>query len=362
MLKFFKKQNKTNEEKHLIPDRYPNKDFFIPDIFDGIPFKDDMASMEHPIFSLSTKPDLKMWEYKNKGVSIKIAPSTHGLPTIFDKDVLLYCGSLLMAEINKGFIPPKTLRISTYDLLHTTNRPKGGGESYTRLKQALERLKGVSITTNIKTNKVKQSSGFGLIDKWNIIESCRVKKRMVKLEITVSDWFYQSIVGKEVLKIDPKYFRLRQALERRLYEIARKHCGTNDLFKINMENLYLKSGSKSTLRLFRFSIKKIVEKNVLPEYSMSIENDVVTFKNRKSKVRRALTDNSCAKYYKDSELFLKTETMEKARKMALEAGTGWDIYAIREEFNEFNKNKVKDLKDIDASFIGFVKSKIKRCP
>ncbi len=41
----------------LLPDRHPVQDFFICDVADAIP-KDDMGSMEHPIFSLSTKPDV----------------------------------------------------------------------------------------------------------------------------------------------------------------------------------------------------------------------------------------------------------------------------------------------------------------
>ena len=41
----------------LLPDRHPIQDFFICDVTDAIP-KDDMGSMEHPIFSLATKPDV----------------------------------------------------------------------------------------------------------------------------------------------------------------------------------------------------------------------------------------------------------------------------------------------------------------
>lgn len=73
--------------------------------------------------------------YQNGNVSITIKPTSDGLPTIFDKDVLLYCGSLLMEEINKGKIPPKTLRISSHDLLVATNRTKDG-DSYRRLRKA----------------------------------------------------------------------------------------------------------------------------------------------------------------------------------------------------------------------------------
>jgi hypothetical protein len=51
----------------LLPERHPIQDFFICDVADAIP-KDDMGSMEHPFFSLSTKPDIHIREYEHKGV------------------------------------------------------------------------------------------------------------------------------------------------------------------------------------------------------------------------------------------------------------------------------------------------------
>jgi hypothetical protein len=42
----------------LLPDRHPQKDFFVLDIADVVP-KDDTASMQHPLFSLATKPDMR---------------------------------------------------------------------------------------------------------------------------------------------------------------------------------------------------------------------------------------------------------------------------------------------------------------
>ena len=41
---------------------------------------------------------------------------------------------------------------------------------------------------------------------------------MVEVEATVSDWFYNALLGREVLTISRDYFRLRKPLERRLYE------------------------------------------------------------------------------------------------------------------------------------------------
>src|SRR3546814_7943404 len=44
--------------------RSPDPDLFICGVLDAIP-KDDMASMEHPIFSLATKPDRRVFRYEH---------------------------------------------------------------------------------------------------------------------------------------------------------------------------------------------------------------------------------------------------------------------------------------------------------
>ena len=55
----------------LLPVRHPNQDLFICDVLDAIP-KDDMASMEHPIFSLATKPDRRVFRYEHNGNKLEI--------------------------------------------------------------------------------------------------------------------------------------------------------------------------------------------------------------------------------------------------------------------------------------------------
>ena len=116
----------------LLPDRHPNLDFFIADIFDALPVKSDRHTMEHPFFTLSTKPDFREVEYSRGGVRITMTPhARRGLPTMMDKDILLYCGSLVMAEMNRGYIPPKTMRFSAHDLMVTTNR-ETNGKAYRR--------------------------------------------------------------------------------------------------------------------------------------------------------------------------------------------------------------------------------------
>ena len=55
---------KDGDRSPLLPDRQEQGDFFVCDIFDAAP-KGDMASMAHPIFSLSTKPDHRVRRYED---------------------------------------------------------------------------------------------------------------------------------------------------------------------------------------------------------------------------------------------------------------------------------------------------------
>ena len=339
--------------KPLLPIRHPNKDFFIPEIFDCLPVKNDRASMEHPFFALSTKKDIRITEYANNDVSIKLVPSSYGLPTMMDKDILLYLGSLIVAEVNKGVIPPKTVRFSCRDLMVTTNRHINNF-GYINLKNAFERLAGCLITTNIKTGKMKQSSGFHILESYCIVKSSRCKKRMVQVEVKVSDWFYNSMVGKEVLTINTDYFRLRKPLERRLYELARKHCGKQKEAFFSLEKLKDRCGSRSTLKKFRYQIRNIISDNDVsdhfPDYKISLsKDDVVTFSSRT--VSEKKIDITSMK-----PISLRATNYAKE----IVSNSGLDFESLREQFSEWIITKTNNPKNSDAAFIGFIKKKIKQ--
>jgi plasmid replication initiation protein len=345
----------------LLPDRHPNKDFFIADIFDALPVKNDRHTMEHPFFTLSTKPDIRTVEYNRDGVRIRLNPHNEfGLPTMMDKDILLYVGSLLMAEINQGRIPPKTLRFSAHDLMITTNRPTDG-HAYRLLKNALERLTGCLITTDIKTADIRQSSGFHILEHWNIIEKSHDNRRMVRLEVTVSDWFYNALLGKEVLTINRDYFRLRKTLERRLYELARKHCGKQPQWEIMLENLKNKCGALSPLKKFRFQLRQIIETDHLPDYRIALDDkDKVTFINRYWAIKRLESRQEELPGF-EALPRISDATLRRGAQMVEEAGTGWDYGEIRAQFTEQLMEGFMP-ENVNAAFIGFVKSKVATRP
>jgi plasmid replication initiation protein len=244
-------------------------DFFSCDILDAIP-KDDMASMEHPIFSLSTRPDRRVLSYGHGEAQIEITPSVKGLATIHDKDILIYCISQLVAALNEGRKISRQVTLKSYDLLLATGR-ETSGNGYRRLREAFERLAGTRITTNIVTGGVETTRGFGLIDGWEIVRRTK-SGRMISVQVTLSDWLYRAVMSKSVLTLSRQYFHLRKPLERRVYEIARKHCGGQRAWKISLENLLKKSGSASPRRVFRKMIRDMVAANQLPDYEIRLDD------------------------------------------------------------------------------------------
>jgi len=340
----------------LLPERHPTRDFFIADIFDNLPVKDDMASMESPFFTLSTKPDHRTLIFENGNRSVEVIPSSLGLPSIFDKDVLLYCGSQVMDKLNKGEMPPKTLRLSVHDFLVATNR-NTSGDAYERFKKCLDRLRGCTVKTSIKTGRTAQIDGFGLIESYRYLESSHVKDRMVGLEITLSDWLYNSLIAREVLTIDRDYFRLRKPIERRVYEIARKHCGNKTAWDISLDKLYAKSGALSDIKHFRASIKEIVRHNHLPEYhvSYSRENDLVTFRKRGA-VADAIANNVHPDFFDNTSAKLPSQIppdlLDDARNVV---GQGLDYYDLWYQY--VNWSGAQNANNARAGFIGFCKKK-----
>ena len=86
----------TNPATPLLPDRNPQHDLFICDVGDAV-LKDVMAQMEHPFYALSKKPDTTVRRYKNGEHWLEITPSVKGLATIYDKDILIFAISQIMA-------------------------------------------------------------------------------------------------------------------------------------------------------------------------------------------------------------------------------------------------------------------------
>ena len=257
--------------RKLAPDRHPNRDFFVADILEWA-LKDDRHSMEHPFFSLSKKPDHRVRHYEHNGIHVVAKPGADGMPTIWYKDILIYAVSQLVEALNQGRPVSRTIRLKAYDLLISTNRGTGG-RAYDLLAAAFERLKGAVIQTDIRTNGFRQREGFNIIDHWKIIERSPATGLMAAIEMTLSEWLYNATIGREVLTLNRDYFRLDGGLERRLYEIARKHCGRQPKWTVSIDLLHKKSGSQATLKKFRELLKRAAGNDALPDYRIRYNHE-----------------------------------------------------------------------------------------
>lgn len=290
-------QNGNTKSKVLVPHRHLQGDFFVADILDAS-FKDDVESMEHPLFALRAG-DKRVRVYQRNGISVTIKPGHDGCATIHDKDIWIYCISQLVEAMNQGRDDvSRVVRFTAYDFLVSTNR-RTDGDSYHRMAEAMGRLAGTRIETNIETAGHRERAGFGLIDDWRIIEKDN-GGRMVAIEVALPRWLWRAVEARQVLTLSRDYFRIRKPLDRRIYELARKHCGAQSKWRVSIKVLYEKSGSTAPIRNFRGAVKTLAESGELPDYCMTfnVEADDAIFFNRGEKGFQAQIESIAEKHNK----------------------------------------------------------------
>jgi len=344
----------TNPDEHLLPAKHGQGDLFICDVADAA-LKDLIPQMEHPFYSLSKNPDTAIRKYEHNGNWLEIVPSVKGLATIYDKDIMIYCISQIMEKLKRKEKVGQRVRVTSYDLLVFTNRGTSGRD-YDALCEAIDRLAGTRITTNIRTGDEEQRDSFGLIDAASIRRKHGLDGRLQWVEIKLSDWVFNAIRGQEVLTLHRDYFRLGKPLERRIYELARKHCGRQSTWQISLELLQKKSGSRSSIKRFRQHVKEIALHDHLPDYRLVFdeEQDMIAFFNRDGNwVERPLPADG--------------ETLpplpEEAYGEGRAAAPGYDIYALERDWRDWWASSGKPkLNNPAAAFVGFCRSRHERAP
>ena len=249
-------------------------ELFLPYIAD-LNFRDQREIMERPFFSLAksrrvkpidyTSPDGQLW------VHVSASPD-YGMATIWDADILIYCASVLADMARRGVNDvPRKLHLMPYDLLRAIGRPTTG-RAYELLGQALDRLVATTIKTNIRSDNRREAT-FSWLDGWTqLVDEKTERSRGMSVEL--SNWFWEGVMMKGgVLSIDRAYFDITGGRERWLYKVARKHAGGagEGGFAISMPVLFEKSGAEGEYRRFKFEVLKLVEKDFLPGYALTVE-------------------------------------------------------------------------------------------
>ena len=166
--------------------------------------------------------------------------------------------------------------------------------------------------------------------------------RMVSVSVTLSDWLYRAVLSKSVLTLNRAYFTLRRPLERRLYELARKHCGSQPDWPVAVSTLWKKSGSTSPIRVFRAMLRDIIKGDTLPDYTLTEEpGDRVRVRPRGVVLER------------EAAPLLSPETYEAARALI----PGADIYALEIRWQAFWVQSGRPhLRSADKAFLGWLRT------
>lgn len=335
------------ERSPLLPDRMPKGDFFLCDILDAAP-KGDLPSMEHPLFSVSTRPDTNVRRYEQGDHFVEVTPSVKGLATVFDRDILIFCISQLVRALDEGQKVSRVVRFRAVDLMRSTNRDVSG-KGYKSLVAAFERLSGTRITTNVIENEQFITDGFGLIDRWRILRE-RKDGRMQEIEVELSDWVFEAINNYEVLTLDRDYFRLRKPIERRLYEIARKHCGAQKSWKVGLGKLKYKVGSNSSEKEFKRLVSRIINEphDHIPQYSFAMHEGIVHVTNRNFQPVSQTFDTYDGR--------LEPDAHDGARAHA----PGWDVHMLEQKWRAWMKRNGYTSAHPTKSFLSFCQEHFER--
>ena len=328
--------NKNNKQK------WNPYDMVICDVPDAV-LKDAMCQMEHPFFSLNKNRDMNSRRYEHNGNCIEVFPSHIGLVTIYDKDILVYAISQVMAKSREGGQISQNVQLSINQLLKFIGRGTSGRD-YEHILEAFKRLRGTTIQTNVKSGDTQITKIFGLIESVDIERKEGFTGRITSVEMKLSDWIFNALKSNEVLTLNRDYFKIKKPIDKRIYELGRKHCGQQKEFSIGLAALHKKCGSSGNVRLFKQALKRIVEANELPDYFVDLDEskNVVTFFNRESWWKRNKDKASTLG-------ILSTTAYESAKK----AAPGYDVYYLEREFREW-AFKLKDpIFNLDAAFIGF---------
>jgi plasmid replication initiation protein len=245
-------------------------DHFV--VFGDVSLRDDREAMSVPMVSLSKGKRTKSISWRSSdGQFVQVtANAEHGMATIWDMDVLIWAVSQVNNAVEKGRKDVSaTLTFHPNNLLEAIGRGVSG-RHYKELEQALRRLKGTNVETNIRTNGERRKGMFDLLAGWQH-RTDETTKRSKGMTLTLPRWLYDGAVNHDVLTIPKSYFKLKSGIARWLYRLARRHAGMQDAgWRFTMKNLHARSGSTQPLNQFARDVREVVAKQVVPEYRLDL--------------------------------------------------------------------------------------------
>jgi plasmid replication initiation protein len=237
--------------------------------------RDAQDLMSYPFFSLAKSRRTVPIDYHVGGLTVRVEGNAeHGLATVWDADVLIWAISHIVQARDEG--RPTSRRLGTTPRAILTFIGRGTSvRDYRRLRAALDRLQSTSVATSLREPTGRRLHRFSWLNEWR--ECADTHGRPLGLELVLPDWLYAGVLDTtRVLTIDPAYFQLTGGIERWLYRLVRKHAGNQaNGWRFDFPHLHRKSGSAARFADFAIDLRRIVRRQPLPGYRLTITRSAV---------------------------------------------------------------------------------------
>lgn len=245
--------------------------------------KGERNIMAYPFFDLDKRALKSRIEFEDPELGVKIAVRAadgSGVPTIYDKDLVLYVATVIAQRMDDGRLngtdEDRVVNFSVHDFLRVAGRSTDA-RSYERFKAMLDRLTSSTISTNIEVTIDDETIGTDGWFEWFERTGTGIryrtsggKKRISHVRVTVGKWLFNAIVkDRKILTYAKAYFDL-EPIPRRLYDLARVHVGNQDRWQIRLPKLQARIGDRGRLTHFLSALIKLEAEDPLPEYRFRI--------------------------------------------------------------------------------------------
>ena len=267
-------QSPSSRAKSGKPKAVPQGELFLLDSPLQGEIRGERSLMAFPFFALAKNAWMKPLTYNTESVSIEVRPSASGVATIYDKEIVLYIASLMAAKIEAGEEVAQDFVFTAHDLFSVTGS-NHSARSYGRLSEALERLQGTQIKTNIEAGGEGEEGFFSWLSeaKLHYTKTRSGERRLKAVKVRLCDWLFRAILrDRQVLNYAHAYFQLGP-IERRIYEVARSTCDT-DRVEVDLATFRLQIGYQNPLANFRNALKQIAGTNAIPDYQLELVETV----------------------------------------------------------------------------------------
>jgi plasmid replication initiation protein len=247
----------------------PQGDLFRLDSPLTAEIRGERSLMAFPFFALAKNAWMKPLTYQTNTVSIEVRPSASGVATIYDKEIVLYIASLMSAKIEIGENVAQDFIFTAHDLFTVTGA-NHSARSYGRLSDALERLQGTQIKTNIEAGGEGEEGFFSWLSeaKLHYSRTRGGERRLKAVKVRLCDWLFRAILlDRHVLDYAAAYFQLGP-IERRIYEVARS--SGEERLETDLATFRLQIGYQNPLANFRNALKQIAIADSIPDYRLEL--------------------------------------------------------------------------------------------